>query len=401
MQGSNQRSQRVELLLTVYIPAALLAFGQGVLITTLPLYVSSLDVSYSTVSIVVGAAALGTLVTDVPAGALVGRLGLRPTMLVGTSMVGAGTLLLAFVEDIPLMVAARIAAGIGTALWGLSRHAFVASAVPVAMRGRAISVFGGVNRIGTFAGPAAGGALVGFASYKASFVAAALMAAVVVCLILIFVRPMPPTVQTTSGRGRWKVVGEVLKQNRRDLGAAAVAPTVAQMIRAGRLFIIPIYGADVAGLEPAEIGLVMTVSSLLDVSMFVPAGMLMDRFGRKTAAVPSFAIMTLGVAMIPLASDFTGLMAAGAVIGFGNGLGSGTMMTLGADLAPEKATGEFLGVWRLIGDAGAFVGPVAVGLLASATGLKGSAVLLAGFGAAATLTLAFMVRETRQVPAAA
>jgi MFS family permease len=90
------------------------------------------------------------------------------------------------------------------------------------------------------------------------------------------------------------------------------------------------------------------------------------------------------------------LLVAGAVIGLGNGLGSGTMMTLGADLAPENATGEFLGVWRLIGDAGAFIGPVAVGILASAAGLKGSAILLAGFGAAATLILAFMVRETRQ-----
>src|SRR5262245_37617468 len=133
MQGSNQRSQRVELLLTVYIPAALLAFGQGVLITTLPLYVSSLDVSYGTVSLVVGAAALGTLITDVPAGALVGRLGLRPTMLVGTTMVGVGTLFLALAEDVSLLVAARIVAGIGTALWGLSRHAYVASSIPVAM----------------------------------------------------------------------------------------------------------------------------------------------------------------------------------------------------------------------------------------------------------------------------
>src|SRR5215217_8498065 len=140
MQGSNPRSQRAELLLTVYIPAALLAFGQGILITTLPLYVASLDVSYSKVSLVIGAAALGTLVTDVPAGALVGRLGLRPTMLLGTSMVGLGTLALALFEEIPLLVAARIAAGIGTALWGLSRHAFVASAIPISMRGRAISV---------------------------------------------------------------------------------------------------------------------------------------------------------------------------------------------------------------------------------------------------------------------
>jgi predicted MFS family arabinose efflux permease len=63
--------------------------------------------------------------------------------------------------------------------------------------------------------------------------------------------------------------------------------------------------------------------------------------------VPSFAVMALGVALIPLAGDFEGLLLASVVIGLGNGLGSGAMMTLGADLAPPGATGEFLGVWRL------------------------------------------------------
>jgi len=85
------------------------------------------------------------------------------------------------------------------------------------------------------------------------------------------------------------------------------------------------------------------------------------------------------------------------VIGLGNGLGSGTMMTLGADLAPEGATGEFLGLWRLIGDAGAFLGPISVGLIAGAAGLRGSAMLLAVVGVAASLTLAFLVQETRHV----
>jgi len=387
--------QRADLLLSVYVPAALLAFGQGLLLTTLPLYVASLGVSYGLISLVVGAAALGTLLTDVPAGALVGRLGLRRTMLLGTSIVAVSTLALVIAENIPVLVAVRIAAGIGTSMWGLSRHAFVASEVPIANRGRAISVFGGVNRIGTFAGPAAGGALVGWISYQASFAAAAMMAGIAIILTLVFVKPAPRAIQITTGRNRWKVVGEVLRQNRRDLGAAAVAQTFAQMIRAGRLFIIPIYGVDQIGLRPQEVGLVMTISALLDVSMFIPAGMLMDRFGRKTAAVPSFGIMTLGVLLIPFANDFRGLMIAGAVIGLGNGLGSGTMMTLGADLAPQGATGEFLGVWRLIGDAGAFVGPVAVGVLANVAGLKGSAFVLVAFGISACLTLAFLVKETR------
>jgi MFS family permease len=385
------------MLLAVYAPAALLAFGQGLLLTTLPLYAATFDVSYGLVSLVVAAAALGTLATDVPAGALVGRLGLRPTMIGGTALVAVSTFVLAIGEPFSLLISARVAAGIGTALWGLSRHAFIATAVPISERGRAISVFGGINRIGTFAGPVVGGILATWLDFRASFFASGMMAVIALALSIRFIKPAPRAVATTNVRGRWRVVGVVLKHNWRDLVAAGVAQTLAQMIRAGRLFIIPLYGVDVVGLDAAEVGLIMTVGALVDVSMFVPAGLLMDRFGRKTAAVPSFAVMAVGVAMIPLSDSFATLMAAAVVVGLGNGLGSGTMMTLGADLAPEGATGEFLGLWRLIGDAGAFLGPVAVGIIAQQAGLRGSAVVLAVVGVAAAMTLALLVQETRQL----
>lgn len=385
------------MLLAVYAPAALLAFGQGLLLTTLPLYAATFGVSYGLISLAVAAAALGTLATDVPAGALVGKLGLRPTMIVGTSMVALSTFALAVFEPFSFVVAARIAAGIGTALWGLSRHSFIATAIPPSERGRAISVFGGINRIGTFAGPAAGGLLATWFGFRVSFLASAIMAALALILAIRFIKPSESMQSIPAGRGRWKVVGQVLRRNWRDLAAAGVAQTFAQTIRAGRLFIVPLYAVEVVGLDVAAAGLIMTISALVDVSMFVPAGILMDRFGRKTAAVPSFAVMAVGVAMIPLASSFTTLMAATIVIGLGNGLGSGTMMTLGADLAPKGATGEFLGLWRLIGDAGAFLGPISVGVIAGAAGLRGSAIVLALVGVAASLTLALLVQETRQV----
>src|SRR4051794_34987767 len=118
------RHTRSSLALAVYAPAGLLAFGQGLLLTTLPLYAATFNVSYGIISLVVAAAALGTLATDVPAGALVGRLGLRPTMMVGTLLVAVSTLALAVSMPLPLLMGARIAAGIGTALWALSRHSF-------------------------------------------------------------------------------------------------------------------------------------------------------------------------------------------------------------------------------------------------------------------------------------
>ena len=83
------------------------------------------------------------------------------------------------------------------------------------------------------------------------------------------------------------------------------------------------------------------------------------------------------------------------MIGFGNGIGSGSMMTLGADLAPPGAVGEFLGFWRLIGDTGQSSGPLVVGATADIFGLATTALILSGIGAAAALTLALLVRETK------
>jgi MFS-type transporter involved in bile tolerance (Atg22 family) len=105
--------------------------------------------------------------------------------------------------------------------------------------------------------------------------------------------------------------------------------------------------------------------------------------------------MAIGIALIPLTSSYAELLIAACIIGLGNGIGSGSMMTLGADLAPRGATGEFLGIWRLIGDAGGFLGPIAVGVIAASTSLSGSAYLLSAIGFSATLTLAFLVKETR------
>jgi MFS family permease len=391
--------RRSELVLAVYVPTALLSFGQGLLLATLPLFAAdAFDVSYSVVSFVVSAAALGTLITDVPAGAFLSKIGLRRAMLGGSSLVALSTFLLVFDLPLEVVIALRLASGVGTAVWGLSRHAFIAAAVPVAMRGRAVSVFGGINRIGVLGGPAIGGVLGEVFGLQSAFVASGLMAGAALLLSFLVVKIDAAKASTNTRRTRWTMVGRLFRTNGRDLAAASVAQIFAQMIRSGRQLIIPLYGKEIVGLDTAQIGLVMTLATILDVAMFVPAGVLMDRFGRKVAAVPSFAVMAVGVALIPFATDYAGLILAAMVIGFGNGLGSGTMMTLGADLAPPEAAGEFLGLWRLVGDAGAVGGPLVVGVMAATFGLEGSAYALAVIGAAAALTLALLVRETRQSP---
>ena len=79
---------------------------------------------------------------------------------------------------------------------------------------------------------------------------------------------------------------------------------------------------------------------------------------------------------------------------FANGLSSGTMMTLGSDLAPHSARGEFLGMWRLVGDGGVMGGPAVVGGIADLLSLPAAALVLSGAGLAAAGIFTFFVPET-------
>jgi len=49
-----------------------------------------------------------------------------------------------------------------------------------------------------------------------------------------------------------------------------------------------------------------------------------------------------------------------AVLGVGNGLSSGILLTLGADVAPKHDPAAFLGSWRTLTDAGGAVAPLLV-----------------------------------------
>ena len=57
------------------------------------------------------------------------------------------------------VVVLRLLTGFGHAVWNVSRLTYLAEATVSHRRGRAIAIFGGVGRMGSFVGPAAGGAL--------------------------------------------------------------------------------------------------------------------------------------------------------------------------------------------------------------------------------------------------
>jgi MFS family permease len=281
------------------------------------------------------------------------------------------------------------------ALYSVARHAYLTGKTAVSNRGRAISIFGGVFRIGSFAGPAVGGALAASFGLRLPFAVAGLGHLGALILMARYLRPATSRTAPAEANGPLGPgLVAVVRGRYRVLITAGMAQFLAQTIRAGRRVVIPLYAANVLGLNLTTIGIVVSLSAAIDMSLFYVAGLVMDRLGRKFAIVPSFLLQALGMALIPLSGGFAGLLGASLLIGLGNGLGSGTMMTLGADLSPRQNRGEFLGVWRLIGDGGSSSGPLVVGSLTDLFVLQTAIWVVSATGLAAALVCLFLVPET-------
>lgn len=379
------------LLMSVYLPTLFFAIGQGAVIPVIALRaVDDLFTTAAFAAFVVGLRGIGTMVFDVPAGVLIGRIGERYSLL-GASIVLVGVAALVGFTTAPWAYAAAIfLMGCALSVWMLARLSYISEKVAVERRGRALSLMGGTQRLGNAIGPVIGGFL-GVAlglEYVFWFFAVLSLAGSAVMMF-----SLGSSEATRSGEDSlYGRLASVVVDHRDIFATAGFASICLQVMRAGRQAIIPLWGSAI-GMDAAEVGFVFTLSSIFDVALFYPVGLVMDRWGRKWTGIPSMVVLAVSISLIPLTDTAWALIAVGALSGLGNGLGSGINMTLGADFAPARNRGEFLGVWRLVGDIGTASGPLVVSAITGAATLGIASVATGGIGVAGAVVFLLFVPE--------
>lgn len=376
--------------------------GQGAVIPVVPLFAGELGASVALASLTVGMRGLGTLLMDLPGGALESRFGDKFVMVTGTVIVVL-VAIGASLATSPLQLAVlMLLMGCGWSFWILARLAYVSEMVPAHQRGRVLSVVGGTNRIGNFVGPLIGGFAGREFGLETVFYVQATLGLAAALAMVIAVNPSNRTrvSEHASIAGAFRAT---LKSHHRIFATAGFAVIMLQLLRQARQVFLPLWGESI-GLDVADIGIAFSISTAVDMALFYPAGLVMDRWGRKWVAVPSLIVLSLSVGLIPLADGFAQLAVIAMLAGLGNGIGAGVAMTLGADFAPDDARGEFLGLWRFVGDLGTAGGPAIIGVLAGAASLAAASAAVAALGFFGAFLLARFVPEPlhhRPVPAVA
>lgn len=346
-------------------PTALWSVGIGAVLPVVALSARDLGASVPVAALFVGIGAVAELVTAVPAGVLVDRLGERRALVLAGVADAATALLALLAPSLWVLGLALALSGPTGAVFLLARQSYLTAAAPVALRARAMSTLGGVARIGFFVGPFVGAPIVAAWGAQAAF-GIAVVAGVLAALVAGLSADLVPDGQVRApGEPPVRVpVLEVVRRHRSVLLTVGVGVLAIGLARSSRVVVVPLW-AEHIGLTAAQTSLVFGVAGLVEVLLFYPAGSIMDRRGRVWVALPVTVLLGVGLVVLPLTSTLAAVGAVAAVMAVGNGLGSGIVMTLGADAAPADGRAPFLGVWRLISLVGHNGAALVVGALAA------------------------------------
>ena len=346
--------------------------------------------SISTAALFIALVGLGSLSCTIPASMVTSRLGERHAFRIAGVWGALGMLICFATRDLFLLAVGCVMIGMAQAVSNLARQSFMTEAIPPAYRARALSTLGGVMRIGMFIGP-----LISAAVVHAYEVHAAFIVGTIAVLLAAAVGSALPELDHPSvdlpRRDRPRVsVASILRDHRHVFLTLGACVMMVGAVRASWQAVIPLW-ADTLALAPATVSLIYSVSGCIDMLVFYPAGKVMDLKGRRWVAIPSMVIMGVGLLLITATTGFASLLVVAVIVGFGNGIGSGMIMTLGADHSPREGRAQFLSVWRFLSDLGGSLGPGVLSLLAGSVSLTAGIVTIGMIGIAAAKSLALLI----------
>jgi len=384
---------------TAFGPTLLFGLGEGAILPVVVLGARELGASVPTAALIVTLIGVGSLLSNIPASMITMARGERWALVAAALWGALAMALCAWTRQLWAFALGGFMVGMGQAVFSLARQSYLTEAVPPEFRARAMSTLGGVMRIGMFIGPFVGAAAIhrfGLVGAWGVGIVALVLAGLVAARLPDLEARRPPGASPAAD-GATPTWRATVRDHRPVFVTLGVGVLLVSAVRASRQAVIPLWAEHLA-LDASVASLIYGLAAGVEMLVFYPAGRVMDRHGRRWVAVPSMLIMGAALLATPLTIGATTLLLAAAVIGFGNGISSGLIMTIGADHSPRAGRAHFLGVWRLMADIGAASGPALLSFLAAALSL-GAGIAVTGLIAfAAAAQLAYWIPRARGRP---
>ncbi len=363
--------------------------GFGILLPIFPFYAERVGASPTVITWTMAAYTLAQALAAPIWGRISDAYGRRIVLIV--TMIGSALayLLLAFADSLWLVIVSRV---LGGAMGGNTSAAFayVSDITTEEERSAGLGKIGAALGMGFIFGPAIGGLLAGADVATANFVAPAVTAgsiSLIATLGALFFLPesLPPEHRKPlfgAPREDHPVAASLATLNRAGLLQLLIAALAFYIGMAQLEAIFPLWGKDVFGMGPRDIGTLFFVLGIITVIMQGGLiGPLTRRFGEKRISIAACVLFATGLSGMAWATSMWQVWVALVPFGISVGLFNPSVSSMVSKTASVTERGAIMGRYQSASAMGRVVGPMICGPLYSfvsrdAPFLVGAAIML-------------------------
>ncbi|MBT8207315.1 MAG: MFS transporter [Acidimicrobiia bacterium] len=370
----------------------LVMIGLSLVAPILPLYAREFGVSRTAAGGLISSFAFARLIFDFAGGPIVDRVGSRRIMVGGALVLSVASVVAALAPSYQILLFSRFVEGAGSAAFATAAMHYLIVTTDVTQRGRVMARFQMGLVGGITIGPVVGGYASELGDFTTPFWIYAGIGLIIAAVAWRYIDDVPPTGATIR-----EVYGAAGRLAKRPAFLALMFVTFGLFFMRGgiNITLIPLFGSEELGLGADQIGTVLAGAAFMNLLIVNPGGWVVDNVGRKPVLLVGLVVTAPIIDVYGWTTSYLTLLLVGLAYGLVTSLAALPPPTMAGDLAPPGATGAAVGLYRVAGDLGLVIGPLALGAIVEDGSFRlGFAVAAAVLIVGAVLTAVF-IPETR------
>lgn len=321
----------------------LLGLGEELWKKFLPKYLEALGASTPIIGLFGTAEDFFDAIYQYPGGWIADRLGRRRAFLIFVALASAGYFVYYFATSWPLVFVGLAFAMAWQSMASPAIFAVIGDSLPPERRAMGFTLQSILKRVPIVIAPVVGGALIASAGVIKGVHAGLLITialAVVTLLLMLKVNVVVKRSAATSISGVWRSFHAALKR-------LLISDVIIRMCEGMTGVLTILYVTNVQGFSAARYGTLIAVQMIVSILVYIPAGKIADRIGRKPFVIATFVSFALFPLAVVLAANFAFLILA-FVVGGLREIGEPSRKAMIVDFAREDLRARSVGLYYLV-----------------------------------------------------
>jgi MFS family permease len=321
----------------------LLGLGEELWKKFLPKYLEALGASTPVIGLFGTAEHFLDAIYQYPGGWLADRLGRRRAFLIFVALAATGYVVYYFAFAPALVFVGLAFAMVWQSMASPAIFAVIGDSLPPERRAMGFTLQSILKRVPIVIAPLIGGAMIGSMGIIKGVHTGLLIALVLAAITFVFVLKINVVVkqsEATNIRGVWRSFHSALKR-------LLISDVIIRLCEGMTGVLTILYVTNIQGFSAARYGTLIAIQMIVSILVYIPAGKIAGRIGRKPFVIITFVSFALFPLAIVFASNFALLILA-FVIGGLREIGEPSRKAMIVDFAREDLRARSVGLYYLV-----------------------------------------------------